>query len=324
MNDEFIKQTTDYIKQFVSDEYEVMNSTTQKNNGVVLHGVSIKNKNERLSPVFYLDGYEGMEPEVAAQQIIERYREVKQREIPFDVDTITDFSKVKEMICYKLVNLEANKDMLMDMPYDEVAGDIGLIYYLDLGNDATITIKEGMLDLWGITADELYDYAQVNTQARYPATLRSMAETMVDIMAGGNLQEMKMHFNMFDLSDDEFRKAMAKELDKDNPVKMYVLQGGKVFGASALMYDEVMANVFNEIGGDYYILPSSIHELLVIRADGEISVPELKAMVEEVNRTEVSETERLSDNVFFCNGKEVIVVDDTFIPQRNTGNHDER
>lgn len=145
MNDEFIKQTTEYIKQFVSDEYEVMNSTTQKNNGVVLHGVSIRNKNERLSPVFYLDGYEGMEPEVAAQQIIERYREVKQKEIPFDVDTITDFSKVKEMICYKLVNLEANKDMLMDMPYDEVAGDIGLIYYLDLGNDATITIKEGKL-----------------------------------------------------------------------------------------------------------------------------------------------------------------------------------
>lgn len=120
------------------------------------------------------------------------------------------------------------------------------------------------------------------------------------------------------------KKELAKELDRDNPVKMYVLQGGSVFGASALLYDDVMSDIYNQLGGDYYILPSSIHELLVIKADCDIPFYELKAMVEEVNQTEVSETERLSDNVFYCDGREVVMVDDSFSINRSSNSYEER
>lgn len=324
MNEEFVKQTTECIKQFMSDDYEIMNGTVRKNNGVVLHSVSIKNNSEKIAPVFYLDGYQDMEPELAAQQIVEKYREVKSKEIPFDVDVLMEFDKVKDMICYKLVNLEANKEMLEDMPYDEISGDLGVVYYLDLGNDATITIRDGMLDLWNKSVEDLYECAQINTQRKYPASFKSMSETMVEIMANGNIGEMKMNFNMMNLSDDEFKKELAKELDRDNPVKMYVLQGGSVFGASALLYDDVMSDIYNQLGGDYYILPLSIHELLVIKADCDIPFYELKAMVEEVNQTEVSETERLSDNVFYCDGREVVMVDDSFSINRSSNSYEER
>ena len=98
MNEEF-------LKQFMSDDYEIVNGTARKDNGVVLHSVSIKNNREKISPVFYLDGYQGIEPEVAAQQIVEKYREV-------------------------------------------ISGDLEVVYYLDIGNDTTITIRDGMLEFW--------------------------------------------------------------------------------------------------------------------------------------------------------------------------------
>ena len=324
MYEEFFKQTTEYIKQLVSDEYEVFASENIKNNGVVLHGISIRNKNERLSPVFYLDGYVGIEPKAAAQQIVQKYREVKEQEVPFNIDMLTDFNQVKDMICYKVINKDANEELLQDVPYDEIAGDLCAIYYLDIGNDASITIRTGMLDLWGISADKLYDYADVNTQRLHPATFRSMAETMIDIMSGGNLMEMKMQFGKMNLSDDEFKREIVKELDKDNPIPIYVLQGDGAFGASVLLYDNVMSEVREHFNGNYFILPSSISELLVVKDDGVIDVRTLQEMVLEVNEIEVSETERLSDTVYYCNEKGIIAVDDNFVQARTSREVDVR
>ena len=60
-----------------------------------------------------------------------------------------------------------------------------------------------------------------------------------------------------------------------------------------------MKNIGNILDGNFYILPYSIHEMLVLPDDGKISVDELKMMVTDINMTEVEPAERLTDSVYY-------------------------
>ena len=77
-------------------------------------------------------------------------------------------------------------------------------------------------------------------------------------------------------------------------------------GAASLFYPDQMDKVAEKIGGDYYILPSSIHEQLVVPDDGNMSSVDLGNMVREVNATQVSPEERLSDEVYHYDSKDKV------------------
>ena len=65
-----------------------------------------------------------------------------------------------------------------------------------------------------------------------------------------------------------------------------------------MMYGELLAKIAEKAESDLYILPSSVHEVLVLKADNEIEPKELKTMVTEINGTEVAQDEVLTDNAY--------------------------
>lgn len=136
MNEDFYGRIADEVKQLLSDEYEVLESNATKNNGVIKHGIAIHNKNTHISPIFYLDQYVGVAPEVVAQQIVENYTQVKEKEVPFDIDKLTDFNSMREQIGYRIVNKQYNEDMLADVPHNDIAGDLSIIYFVELNDEA--------------------------------------------------------------------------------------------------------------------------------------------------------------------------------------------
>ncbi|MDY6308752.1 MAG: DUF5688 family protein [Oribacterium sp.] len=75
-------------------------------------------------------------------------------------------------------------------------------------------------------------------------------------------------------------------------------------GAGVIMYPDFMDKAAKELGGDFYVLPSSIHEVLLLRDDGVVSLEDLKDIVRTVNRMEVAPDERLSDNVYHFDAAE--------------------
>ena len=77
-------------------------------------------------------------------------------------------------------------------------------------------------------------------------------------------------------------------------------------GAGVLAYQDFMDQAAEKIGGDFYVIPSSIHEILLVPDNGEVQAEGLKEMVQEVNATEVSPEEKLSDNVYHYDSKEHI------------------
>ena len=129
------------------------------------------------------------------------------------------------------------------------------------------------------------------------------------------------------MTDDEFRHFFAGFMDSNTPCPLYVLRGGtehdSPFGASALLCSKAMEIIKAGIKQDkFIILPSSVHEMLIVPYSAELSISQLKETVKSVNQTEVSETDKLSDNIYFYDGKDIHLITDEI--ERQMRNDDAR
>ena len=81
----------------------------------------------------------------------------------------------------------------------------------------------------------------------------------------------------------------------------------KMNGASLLLQEDIRKQIGECLGSDYFVIPSSVHEVLILPDNGIFQVPELNAMVQEVNETQVERQEQLSDKVQFCDKKTALM-----------------
>lgn len=226
--------------------------------------------------------------ESVCREIIRVYEEHKVHS-DFDVTYVTDFSKVQNRICYKLINAEKNATLLADSPHVRVE-DLAVIFYILVSNDAEgtgiITIKNNMLELWDVDVDVLYDLALANTQRIFRGTVQSMANVMLDVLSKQMDEEAASEF--YDLM-----------VDADDAIPMYVCSNTKKLnGAGVILYNGLLQEFADRVDSDVYILPSSIHETLLIPVNADMDVEYLRDMVRTVNRTEVAPDEILSDSVY--------------------------
>ena len=267
----------------------------KKNNGVVLSAIVVGNKNQTVAPVFYIDGYSenGYTEEAAAQSIYENYQKnlgettrMNDNELIYK---LSQFDNVKDNICYKIVNTQANRKMFRDAPHFPITDDLSVMYYLQIERGATATITNQMLDVWGIdkndAVNKLWGYAYKNTMKQHIPEFFNVAEQLYPYM---------------DKSDFD--------------TSLYVLSNkDRTFGASVLLYDntDILRDSLNKIQKEMehnytglYILPSSIHELIIIPDDGRTNDKDyMKQMVRDINRSELKPEEVLSDNVFYFDDK---------------------
>ena len=276
--------------------YRVTVQDVQKNNGLVLTGITILKKDCNIAPTIYLNQafeqyQEGRTMESICREFIRMYEEHKVQ-TDFDVSCVTDFAKVQARICYKLINAEKNKALLADAPH-VLLEDLAVIFYILVSNDAegtgTITIKNNMLELWDVNTDTLYELALANTQRLFRGSVQSMANVMMDILSK----------QMDEEAAEEFYDMMV---DADDMIPMYVCTNTmKLNGAGVILYRGLLQEFADRVDSDVFILPSSIHETLLIPANADMEVEYLKDMVRTVNRTEVAPDEILSDSVYRYN-----------------------
>ena len=208
----------------------------------------------------------------------------------FDISFVTDFSKVKSRICYKLINAKKNKALLEDVPHVLVE-DLAVIFYILVSANAeetgTITVKDNMMKLWNVTTDDLYELALANTQRLFRGSVQSMANVMIDILSK-------------ELDDEAVMEFYDMMVDVDDRVPMYVCTNTmKSNGAGVILYDGLLREFADRVDSDVFVLPSSIHETLLIPVSAGMDLEALKDMVRSINRTEVAPDEILSDNVYY-------------------------
>ena len=288
-------------------ECSVMVHKVTKNNNLVLTGISIRSREVNLAPTIYMDSYyndyKNGRPMAEIMAEVERTYNTCKAEQDFDVNSITDYHCVQDKICYKLVNRDKNKELLADAPYLPFQ-DLAVVFYVVVSEDSigtgTVTVRNNLMEMWeNPDIKELYRIAKNNTQRRYKGHVSNMMEIMGEIISD-NADNLAP-----DMADAFFEMDSVYE---DNMMPMYVATNSKkVNGAGVVLYDGFLRTFAEKIGGDFYILPSSIHETILLPANGDMDAEYLIRMVREVNATEVSPEEVLSDNVYMYHADEDFV-----------------
>lgn len=303
MEQNFANEVLEKIKSYVDGDYDISTTISRKNNGMELTGIIIRDNSNRnkVEPIFYMDDYydRGFDVDETATAIFEKYKEVKEMGTPaFDVRDITNLDIIRSRIKAKVVNLEYNDRYLEDKPYLQMADDLAVCFYVDINHDssATIPITFALMDVWGL--EEAQDLFAITNDNHKPAELITMPEAILGNMPEMDLEVMKIQYGYNELTNDEFKKVLL-ESQKDL-VPMYVWRDGNTLGAAAMIYADNLQAALDVLGDKFYILPSSIHELIVLPYSDEYSIEDLKEMIKQVNSTELRPEEVLSDHPYIA------------------------
>ncbi len=286
---EFSKKIVEEIKKMIPGDQRVEMNSIMKNNGITEEAISIVEKDKNISPTIYLKEFyeayrEGVELELLAMEIIRRNKEYRLEE-SLDVGFFVNYEKAKGKIVFKLVNKDKNEKLLQKIPYYEYMDLAMVFYYLahneEVGN-ATILIHDSHLKMWNVTKGDIYKEACKNTPVLLPAAITGMREIIEQMMGDA-------------VRNEECIKEDVPMYVMTNPMKMN--------GAATMAYPNVIRNFANALGKNVYIIPSSIHEVILVPESGTEG-GRLNEMVQEVNETQVDPKEVLADHVYFYDREE--------------------
>lgn len=283
-----------------------------KNNGIVLNSIIISEKERNVSPNIYMeelfDAYrEGEAFEAVLQEVVTLYRESRLRG-NIDMEFFMDYEKVKTRVVYKVINREKNEELLGQVPHFSFL-DLEVVFYCRILEEelssATVMIYNEHLDMWGIDKETLGRDAGRNTGRLLPARILPIEDIMREIFA----QDLEKEFSETGLQED----AMPKEAwfdqaadqmlfsvtESKESLGMYVAGNReRLFGAAVMLYEGILEEFAGRLGFDLFILPSSVHEVILIPDDGEREREKLWEMVCEINRTQVEPEDILADSLY--------------------------
>lgn len=289
----FQTKITNSLQSHLGSDYALLLQKVPKNNGTLLDGLCITRKEQKVSPTIYLNSYyerylEGIPFNSIVEEILQIYQD-NMSVTNLDFSVLNDFTQLREKVVYKLIHTASNKDLLNTIPSIPYL-DLSIVFYLYLGkNEAgqmTALIHNDHMKAWGTDTGELYHLSLINTPKLLPAQLRSMAAVMRSIA--------KEHLG------SDYREEFIDDLLSAPTVSpLYVLTNSSgICGACTILYPNQLKNFANMVEKDLVILPSSIHEVLLIPYNDTISFAELAHMVSHINRAEVPVEDRLSDQVY--------------------------
>ena len=283
---EFKNNIIHTVSAKLGPSYRVALQDIIKNNDTHLDGLTILSENSNISPTIYLNYYydqyqNGKSLSCIQEDIMLSY----QKNVPaknIDISFFTEFTKLKDRIIFKLINYERNKELLSKVPHIRYL-DLAIVFncFIESLTDgyATILIHHHHLSYWNISCEELYSLAKRNTPKLLPYHLQNMSDVLDELFATEPV----------DWLCDDF-----------SPIPMYVLTNiCKLHGSGCILYEDLLVLISQKINNDFYIIPSSIHEVLLIPAENATSYDELSSMVREINSTQLSREEILSDHVYF-------------------------
>ena len=293
---DFVKKVEKAVQNKITGKVNVQLTQVMKNNGCFLERLIFSREDKNISPTIYLNDFyqeyeEGKAFSLIVSEILNLYEKNK-LEKSINMDFFLSFEQVQPRILFKLIDLERNLKLLEKTPFVPFLNLAIVFYYLlqdgPFGN-ATILVQKSHLETWGKKTEDLYQAALANTPQTLPAQLKGMDDIIREMMIE-NQEKISQEINDQILED-------VKELPSNK--KMYVLSNSsKIHGASAILYPNVLMNFSKALGRGFYILPSSIHEVILLPFDESLEPENLKMMVREVNETQVREEEVLSNSVY--------------------------
>ena len=274
-----------HMEQELGKAAEVSFSSMEKLNAVGWEGLAVRKKGEQDAAVLslrrmyqaYREGGMGRAAE-AAFRVLAGKPDIHIADFP------GDWEKQKGSIRPVLVSAGWNEKLLTELPHRKFL-DLAVTYRLEAEEKAyraSTFVKDWFLKHWGITEEELWEAAMENlTREEYEA--KPLTEILEGIL-GTNLGEL------FDTDSKQFQNY---------PV-MYVLTNrGVHYGAAGMLREDLLKAFSEQTESSFYILPSSVHETILVAEQPGIDSMSFKEMVSSINEGEVEQEEWLSESVYY-------------------------
>jgi len=274
-----------------------------RNNGVIVEGITIEKYNTHVRPFFDIkDLYEDYCHGLCIDSIIDKMIKkpgCDKSALEKIVDCYKDFEYIRKNVMFKLINYNKNCECLKNVPHRRFL-DLAIVYYCSFdciqNANGNILVSESHMKMWEVDENMLYCCAMKNTPAKNKAILMDMKTMLLSLF-----REKQMP-NMYEMQ--EFLEV------QDDKADLYVLTNEtKSFGAGVMIYENLIKKYAEENVTDYYIIPSSIHEVLLIpvQSKSDTNTQELTCIVKEVNDTQVLTEEILSYNVYYYSRKDGVI-----------------
>lgn len=284
--EQFANQLKERLEEITGCRVEIQHNI--KNNGIKLTSITIMHEGSNIAPTIYLESYyELFKSGESLEKIMEMIlaTEAKHKiNKNFDMKNYMEFHNIKSNLRFKIINTERNKELLEEIPHLNIM-DLSKVYFVEVDmpeiGKGTMLVKNNLMDLWKIDFEELDRIATKMTQQHSKLSVINMKDFIIAQMANMELEDM-IDFEM-------------------ENIPMYAITNQeRVFGAACLLYNNLFQEFSDEMKDDLFILPSSTHEVLVLPANvgNSRGVDYLKGMVKEVNTTQVSPEEFLSNNIY--------------------------
>jgi len=271
---EIVEEVRARVQEIMGDEYETyINEKQETNNGTVLQ-IGAKKIGTNIGPSLTIaqiwEDFDG-EIDDVAHKVAEALEDAI-RQCPIDdVDMLSDPDFIKQNCYFSLINAEKNEELGEQAVCEEFL-DLLAVVRVKVSDGATYVLRNDMLDKIGLERSEVLTAARENTKKDMESV--SVFDTLVQMGAPA----------CFEMEDDGIMTVCSNKR--------------KMHGAAFMMYTDLLAELAERKNSDLYILPSSIHEVLAIKADQCESEETLAEMVKDVNRTQVAPNEVLSDSVY--------------------------
>lgn len=278
---EFAKVVTSALESRLPD-FEISEQSVTKHNDITLHGLTFRRKGSDTAPTLYLDSlYDAFRfDNKSIESIVDTMVDTVLQSEPIapissalELDMSLD--AIRDKLTLRLVDSELNQKYLQSHPYGLVGAGLAVVAELNISDNYRCVITKDLAEQNGLNMSEIFEIARENMEHSYPATLMSM--------------------------DDALFGKKVNILDGDGTLDAMgtlMTDGEHGFGAIAIAYLGIAEKIRN-IVGNYFILPSSLHELIILPDNGSYDTAELKNMVVNANKTVVDDCDVLSNSVFY-------------------------
>lgn len=304
---EFAQKVTKALSDYYGEGTEVKTHKIYKNNGVQFYGICVLEKDRNIAPTVYVNEffarYQKGETFANVMREIIQILEQNRVEESIDVEFFTNYENVRKKLVLRLIHEEKNRELLKEVPHQKFM-DLAVVCHCIMTNEeigyGAILIHKQHLEVWGIDEETLLRDAFENSPKIEPGSILKMSEMIKEILRGSVKEQIDKISDIREERKDELLditlENMAREVEE---IPMYVLTNGrKYYGAACLVYPDMLKRISEKLQGDFYVLPSSVHEIILMKKTDALEEASLNQMIEEVNQTQVTKEEWLSNHAY--------------------------
>ena len=278
------------IEDYVGKKCSVKVQPVDKNN-ITMTALSILPEGSVVGTVIYVDPYyEASRQQVTTQTLIKKALESIKKGIEdaptVDLNMIRDYEQVKGRLSVDLMSAD-NTKILKSVPH-QLFEDMAAVYRINLDWEkmgGTVLITNQMLEVYGITPEQLHADAIHNAEAIKPVCISNLFKFLRE------------------RDPQRFQEEWGDEVPLEEDALYVATVPDKMRGAGVLLYENFFEDAAKIFGGDFYIIPSSVHEVLLAKDVDGIEYSKLKQIVKEVNNTQVEPEDRLTYSVYHYDTK---------------------